>query len=107
MPDEVFSVAVFEPLANKEAEALATLRELFAVLSRKNYSRDLLYRDQHSSRYIGLRYWTSEESRRSAQEDPDVHQYWEKLGNLIRIETIYETYEEVSASTGLSSTHGA
>ena len=107
MPDEVFSVAIFEPLANKEAEALATLHELFALLSRKNYSRDLLYRDQQSTRYVGLRYWTSEESRRIAQEDPDVHQYWEKLGHLIRIETIYETLKEVSPSAGLSSTHGA
>jgi len=107
MQDEVFSVAVFEPLANKEAETLETLRELFALLQRKHYSRDVLYRDQHSSRYIGLRYWTSEEARKNAQEDPDVHDYWEKLAHLIRIETIYETYEEVPASSGLSSTHGA
>ena len=106
MGREVFSVAVFEPLENGEEDAISTLRELYAVLKRKNYSRDFLYRDQHSSRYIGLRYWTSEDARREAQEDPEVHGYWAKLAHLIRIETIYESFKEVPSSE-TSSAHGS
>ena len=87
-------MAIYEPLPDKEAASLATIRELIAILSRKGYSRDRLYHSGEAQ-YILLRYWTSEESRRAAQEDPEVLRCWARLGNEIRIVKVYETLESV------------
>jgi hypothetical protein len=94
MPQEILSVAVWEPVPGKEADSLATIRELIAILAAKNYSRDLLYRDG-GSHYVLLRYWKSEEARRTAQEDPDILRCWARLGNEIQIVKVYETLSEV------------
>jgi len=94
MPREILAVAIWQPLPDMEAASLATLRELIAILSAKGYSRDLLYRDRESH-YVLLRYWKSEESRRSAQEDPEVQRCWAKLGNEIQILKVYERLEYV------------
>ena len=87
-------MAIYEPLPDMEAASLATIRELIAILSAKGYSRDLLYRDGESH-YVLLRYWKSEESRRAAQEDPEVLRCWARLGNEIRIVKVYETLQSV------------
>ena len=87
-------MAIYEPLPDMEAASLATIRELIAILSAKGYSRDLLYREGESH-YVLLRYWKSEESRRSAQEDPEVLRCWARLGNEIRIVKVYETLQNV------------
>jgi len=87
-------VAIYEPLPDMESASLATIRELIAILSSKGYSHDRLYRDGESQ-YVLLRYWTSEESRRTAQEDPEVLRCWARLGNEIRIVKVYETLESV------------
>ena len=92
---EIFSIAVFEPLEGREQEALETLRGLVQVLSEKNYSRDFLYRDRTSRRYLDLRCWSSEKARQEAHEDPQVHNYWARLGNLVRIEQVFETFDPV------------
>ena len=92
---EILSIAVFEPLEGKEQEALETLRGLIVLLAEKNYSRDSLYRDRISSRYLDLRYWTSEKARHDAHEDPQVHSYWARLGNLVRIQQVFETFDPV------------
>ena len=94
MPPEILAVAIYQPLPDMEAASLATIRELIAVLFSKGYSRDIVYRDQEAH-YILLRYWKSEEARRSAQEDPDVQRCWAKLGNEIRILKVYERLENV------------
>jgi hypothetical protein len=94
MPQEILSVAVWEPVPGMEAASLATVRELIAILSAKDYSRDLLYRDGESH-YVLLRYWKSAESRRAAQEDPEMQRCWAKLGNEINIVRVYETLNEV------------
>jgi hypothetical protein len=94
MPQEILSVAVWEPVPGKEADSLTTIRDLIAILSAKNYSRDLLYRDGESH-YVLLRYWKSEEARRTAQEDPDILRCWARLGNEIEIVKVYETLAEV------------
>jgi hypothetical protein len=94
MPDEILSVAVWDPVPEEEAASLATIRELIAILSAKGYSRDLLYRDRESH-YVLLRYWKSEEARRTAQEDPDILRCWARLGNEIQIVKVYETLTEV------------
>jgi hypothetical protein len=94
MPDEILSVAVWDPVPDQEAASLATIRELIGILSAKGYSRDLLYRDRESH-YVLLRYWKSEEARRTAQEDPDILRCWARLGNEIQIVKVYETLTEV------------
>jgi heme-degrading monooxygenase HmoA len=93
-PAEILSVAVWEPVTGHEAESLATLRELSSILAAKGYGRDHLYRDRESH-YLLLRYWKSEESRRAAQEDPDMLRCWARLGNQIQIVKVYETLAEV------------
>lgn len=96
MSHEILSVAIFEPLAGKEQEALATVRELFAALSAGGYSRDLLYRDSKApSQYVLLRYWSSEEARRAAQEDAEALRCWAKLANEIRTLKVFEKLEDV------------
>jgi hypothetical protein len=59
MPQEILSVAVWEPAPDMEAASLATLRELGSILVAKDYGRDLLYRDRESH-YVLLRCWKSE-----------------------------------------------
>jgi hypothetical protein len=98
--DEILSVAVWEPIPEKEADSLTTIRELFAILAAKGYSRDLLYRDRESH-YVLLRYWKSEAARRTAQEDPDVLRCWARLGNEISIVKVYETLTEVPLDKSL------
>ncbi len=92
---EFLSVAVWEPVPGQEAASLATLRELSSILTAKGYGRDLLYRDRESH-YVLLRYWTSEEAPRAAQEDADLLRCWARLGNEIQIVKVYETLSEVS-----------
>jgi len=94
---EILSVAIFEPLEGQEAAALSTLRELMAALAAKHYSRDTLHRSAKEPRhYLLLRTWLSEDARRSAHEDPEIQKFWARLGNEIRIVTIYEVLEAVT-----------
>jgi len=99
MPQEVLSVAVWEPVPGMEAASLETVRELISILAARGYSRDLLYRDPESH-YVLLRYWKSEEARRAAQEDPDAQRCWAKLGNEIQILKVYEKLEVVPLEVG-------
>jgi hypothetical protein len=91
---EILSVAVWEPVPGMEAASLATLRELTSIVTAKEYGRDLLYRDRESH-YVLLRYWNSEDARRTAQEDPDMLRCWARLGNEIQIVKVYETLAAV------------
>jgi|HubBroStandDraft_1064217.scaffolds.fasta_scaffold18248_2 heme-degrading monooxygenase HmoA len=99
MPQEVLSVAVWEPVPGMEAASLETVRELISILAARGYSRDLLYRDPESH-YVLLRYWKSEEARRAAQEDPDAQRCWAKLGNEIQILKVYEKLEVIPLEVG-------
>jgi quinol monooxygenase YgiN len=93
---QVFAIALFATYPGHETEALATLRELSAALAKKGYSRDLLYRDGNAvGHYVLLRYWSSEDAKRAAQEDPEIQKFWARLGHLISIERVVETLEEV------------
>jgi len=95
MPQEILSVAVWKPAPDMEAASLATLRELSSIVISRGYGRDVLYRDREL-RYVLLRYWKSEEARRSALEDPDMLRCWARLGNEIQIVKVYETLAEVT-----------
>ncbi len=94
MSQEYLSIAIFEPLPDMEAASLETMRELNALVSRKQYGRDLLYRSADSN-YVLLRYWNSEQARSAAQEDPEVLRCWARLGNEIKILKVYEKLAEV------------
>jgi hypothetical protein len=94
MPQEILSVAVWEPVPDMEAASLETIRELISILAAKGYSRDLLYRDPESH-FVLLRYWKSEEARRDAQEDADAQRCWAKLAHEIQILRVYEKLEVV------------
>src|SRR5580658_328043 len=95
MPQEILSVAVWEPAPEMEAASLATVRELTAIVTAKGYGHDQLYRDRELH-YVLLRHWKSEDARRAAQEDPDMLRCWARLGNEIQIVKVYETLTEVS-----------
>jgi hypothetical protein len=96
MSQEILSLAVLEPVAGKEDECVRFLKEFYGVLKQKGYSRDLLYHDaKHGGRLINLRYWVSEEMRREAQHDPDVHRYWQRLPEVCAITSIFQTLEEI------------
>lgn len=97
MPQEILSVAIWEPVPEMESASLVTLGELSKIVAAKGYGRDLLYRDRESH-YVFLRYWKSEEARRAAQEDPDMLRCWARLGNEIRILKVYETLTELGLS---------
>jgi heme-degrading monooxygenase HmoA len=94
MAQEILSVAIWEPIAEHQAAALETFHELTSIVARKGYGRDHLYRDREQH-YVFLRYWKSEEARRTAQEDPEMLRCWAKLGNEIQIVKVYETLTEV------------
>jgi hypothetical protein len=94
MSQEYLSIAIWDPLSGMEAASLATIRELNAIVLKKRYGRDLLYRAA-DSHYVLLRYWNSEQARRTAQEDPELLRCWARLGNEIQILKVYEKLEEV------------
>jgi hypothetical protein len=100
MAQEILSVAIWEPVLDHESAALETFRELTSIVARKGYGRDLLYRDR-DHHYVFLRYWKSEDARRSALEDPDMLRCWAKLGNEIQIVKVYETLTEVASNVAL------
>jgi heme-degrading monooxygenase HmoA len=97
MPQEILSVAVWEPAPEMETAALETFRQLMSIVAAKGYGRDHLYRDRESH-YVFMRYWKSEEARRSALEDPEMQRCWARLGNQVQIIKVYETLAEVPLS---------
>jgi hypothetical protein len=93
---EILSMAIFEPVAGEEANAISTLREIMSALSSKGLSRDFLYRTGADSKeYVLFRYWKSDEARRAALEDPEILRGWAKLAHEVRILKVYESIEQV------------
>lgn len=96
MDQAILALAVLQPLPGKEEELIATLRELYALLFRKGYSRDTLYRDPaRPGSLVHLRQWISKEQRDEAQQDPEVHKFWLRLPELCVITTVHEELETV------------
>ena len=99
MSDEVISFALLEALPGKEAELLAMLRELYAMMHRKGYCNDVLYSDEsRPDRLFHIRRWKSAEQRAEAQIDPEVHRYWQRLPDLCTIPTVFEDLETLFES---------
>lgn len=96
MTNEILAFAILEPHPGKEDELVEMLRELYALLFRKGYSRDTLYRDPNRpGQLLHLRYWTSKESRAEAQQDPEVHRYWLRLPELCNLTTVHEELDMI------------
>ena len=96
MENEILALAILEPLPGKQEELVAMLRELYALLFQKGYSRDTLYTDpKRPGSLIHLRCWTSKDSRDEAQQDPEVHKYWLRLPELCKLTTVHEELETV------------
>ena len=96
MPREILALAVIKVHDGKEQELLEVLHDFYALLRTMNYSRDTLYRDAGSGRFLNLRYWSSEEARDAAHEDPNVHRFWRRLAEICEIEHVYEKLEQVT-----------
>lgn len=100
MESEILAIAVIRSFEGREAEVLDVLRDFYAMLARKGYSRDRLYRsDKDPDRLVNLRYWASDAMRREASEDPEVHRYWRTLVEMAEIEKVYEQLYEIPLST--------
>lgn len=96
---ELVSIAYVRPAEGKEQQTLDILADLYALLRKKNYSRDLLYRDaKEHGRLINLRYWRSEEARQEAHEDPEVHRLWQSLSEVSTVEGVIEKLELVEGA---------
>jgi quinol monooxygenase YgiN len=93
---EIFALAYIRPSEGKQQETLDTLKELYSLLRKKDYSRDLLYRDaKNPERLLNLRYWRSEEARNAAHEDPEVHRLWQRLSEISTVDGVIEKLEAV------------
>ena len=94
---EIMALVVVEASEGREDECPQLLHAFYAVLRRKQYSRDLLYRDVNDPRrFVNLRYWWSEDARREAHEDPDIHAFWKRLSEIASVAPVYERLEEVT-----------
>ena len=96
MDPEILAIAVVKPFHGREQDVLELLNSFYTMLARKGYCRDILYRShKDTSRLFNLRYWRSDEMRREAAEDPEVHRYWHDLSTMAVVETVYEQLEEI------------
>jgi quinol monooxygenase YgiN len=100
---EIMALAVLEAYDDKDEECLQLLHEFYAVLRRKQYSRDLLYRDlKDPRRFVNIRYWSSEDARREAHEDPDVHGFWKRLSAIAKVTPVFEQLEDVTPQESMA-----
>lgn len=98
MAHEILAIAFIRPEEGKEEETLGVLHELYSVMARKGYSRNTLYRDiQDSTRLVNVRYWTSEEARQQAHDDPEIHRQWAHLGQVAKVDHVLPNLEEIPA----------
>jgi hypothetical protein len=104
MESEVLAIAIIKPFDGHDQDVVTLLNSFYAMLTSKGYCRDVLYRGlKDPSRLVNLRYWKSDEMRREASEDPDVHRYWHQLITMAEVERVYEQLHEVplrSATSG-------
>jgi hypothetical protein len=96
---ELVSIAYVRPAEGNEEQTLEILSELYTLLRKKNYSRDLLFRDTKDPRQlINLRYWRSEEAREEAHEDSEVHRLWQRLAEVSTVEDVIEDLELIEGA---------
>ena len=98
--NEILSVAIFRAKPGHDEECIATTLELSDLLARKGYAKDTIYRQPEAETdYVLFRRWASESARRQAQEDPEVHRFWARMGLLMDTIRVYEQVEEVQGAS--------
>lgn len=96
MNEPILSLAVMEPVEGMEPDFLRVLQQLYSIMEKKGFARDVLLRNRrHPPHYFNLRYWSSLEARQEAQEDPDVQRCWAQLGLLCHMRRVHDTLDEV------------
>ena len=101
--NEIMALAIVDASDGKDEECLRLLHEFYTVLRRKQYSRDLLYRDRKDPRrFVNIRYWRSEETRKDAQDDPDVHSFWRRLSEIAKVTQVLEWLEDVTPQDAIA-----
>ena len=97
MGEEILAIAFVRPEEGQDEATIDVLRDLYDIMTSKNYSRNILYRDAKDSHtLVNLRYWSSEEARHKAHEDPDVHRCWARLGQIAKVELVVERLDEIA-----------
>ena len=96
MSEEILSIAFIEPIIGRETECQSQLKQVGEIIARKQYGRDVLYRDSQDPHLLVLtRYWHDAETRRHAHEDPEMHRVWRELSEVCRVTKVYEQLNEV------------
>jgi hypothetical protein len=96
MREQIRSMAIIKAHPGKESELEAFLRDFYKLMHRKQYSRDMLFRDlKQTGLLVHIRIWLSVTVREAAMQDPDVHHYWMALPELGTITTVYEDLESI------------
>jgi quinol monooxygenase YgiN len=104
---EIMALAVVEAFDGKDEECLHLLHEFYAVLRRKQYARNLLYRDlKDPRRFVNIRYWVSEAARQEAHEDPDVHNFWKRLSEIASVTPVFERLQDVTPQDSMAERQG-
>jgi len=100
---EIMALAVVEAFEGEAEDCLHLLHEFYAVLRRKQYSRDQLYRDlKDPRRFVNIRYWRSNETRKQAQDDPDVHKFWQRLSEIAKVTQVFERLTDVTPADSMA-----
>ncbi|HET9695877.1 MAG TPA: antibiotic biosynthesis monooxygenase [Terriglobales bacterium] len=97
MDHEFLAIAIIRAHQGHDLDVLELLRNFYQMLSQKGYSRDELFRSEKDrDALVNLRYWQSDDKRREAAEDPDVHRYWHALSEIATVEKVYEQLKQVT-----------
>ena len=103
MDHEFLAIAIIRPRLGQEQPVLDLLHKFYAMLAQKGYSRDELFRSDKEQEYLyNLRYWKSDEARREAAEDPDVHRFWHALSEIATVEKVYEQLRLIPLESGIT-----
>jgi hypothetical protein len=97
MDHEFLAIAIIRSQPGHDLDVLELLRKFYLLLFEKGYSRDELFRSEKDRDcLVNLRYWQSDEKRREAAEDPDVHRFWHALSEIATVEKVYEQLKQVT-----------
>jgi formylglycine-generating enzyme required for sulfatase activity len=104
MDHEFLAIAIIRAHPGRYQDVLDLLRNFYALLASKGYSRDELFHSEKDPEcLVNLRYWKNDEARCEAAEDPNVHRYWRALTEIATIEKVYEQLRQmpIESATGV------
>jgi hypothetical protein len=96
MREPIRSMSILKPHPGMEEKLVAFLREFYSMMSAKEYSRDMLFKDlKQAGVYVHVRIWFSPQAREEAMHDSAVHRYWMRLPELGTVTEIWEELEPI------------